>query len=152
MHLAKKSPLLRDEKWGLRVLGLAGSTTTASPQSPCPHLEEKETKPYVGESEVHKNEEEVPPLFTWPPLLRPKLPAGRGQNRESWQSQGRLDLGRRRSERGCWARDRDRYTKSRPEVGPASSCLAHSRKHMRRHPAPANPEGPQFAHLQPGHQ
>ena len=63
-----------------------------------------------------------------------------------------LDLGRRRSERRCWPRDRDRYTKSRPEVGPASSCLAHSRNHRRRHPAPAKPEGPQFAHLQPGHQ
>lgn len=75
-------------------------------------------------------------------FLDPSFQLGGDKQRESWQSQGRLDLGRRRSERGCWPRDRDRYTKSRPEVGPALILLATAAITGGGTPPPQNPEGP----------
>lgn len=92
MHLASKSLLRRDEKWGLKALGLAGSTTPIPPSHLVLTLRDRK-KPY-GERE-YRPQKDVPSFFTRPPRLSPTLPAGRGQGWESWQSGDALTSGTR---------------------------------------------------------
>lgn len=128
--------------------GPSGLHNDRAPQSPCPHLEErKDTLQERGGQSSERG------AFTLHLTTAAWTYASHGEGTGLGEpSRGRLDLGRGRSGHRRWARGRDRYTKSRREVGPASPCLAHSRRHSRRHPALVNPEGPELAHLQPGHQ
>lgn len=128
--------------------GPSGLHNDRAPQSPCPHLEER--KDTLQESGVESSERGASTLhLTATAWTYASHGAGTGLGE---RSRGRLDLGRGRSGHPRKARGPDRSTESRREVGPASPCLAHSCRLSRRLPALVNPEGPELAHLQPGHQ